>query len=246
MVRLFTDGARLKGAGGGGSWPRLDRARRLPTRTAAWPLLSAFVGSVRLGRLARVHMVLNALKETRGGGAPLDRSPIPAEPSRQIFGDFSFESSSTAVFGASGPSLCRPSNKTSRPASTLGLRHSQWRSTRGLRGRLGVPRARLWLPRRATQADSPERSLAGGRSEASDKERGPPPPPRQSWPPTRRCRGLQRAQGPSASAPQCPATLGLLGPAGRSGGNREARCDRSATRPRVCTDFCGRDQLEAM
>lgn len=60
-------------------------------------------------------MVLNALKETRGGGAPLDRSPIPAEPSRQIFGDFSFESSSTAVFGASGPSLCRPSNKTSHP-----------------------------------------------------------------------------------------------------------------------------------
>lgn len=89
--------------------------RRLPARTAAWPLLSAFVGSVWLGRSAGVHMVLNALKETRGDGAPLDRSPIPAEPSRQIFGDFSFESSSTAVFGASGPSLCRPSNKTSRP-----------------------------------------------------------------------------------------------------------------------------------
>lgn len=102
-----------------------------------------------------------------------------------------------------------------------------------------------------SRAGPPRLTRQSGPWQAGDRRlqirRGvPPPPPRQSWPPTRRCRGLQRAQGPSASAPQCPATLGLLGPAGRSGGNREARCDRSVTRPRVCTDFCGRDQLEAM
>lgn len=166
-------------------------------------------------------------------GCPLGRSPVSSELSRRILRDFSCSASRVTPRSCSeSPGL----RSVVIPALRLGLGCSQWRSTRGVRGRARPdgPRVRLWFPHEATQADPPERSLAGGRSEPSDKERGSPaPPPGTCWLPTWRCRRLQRAQAPSASAPQFPATPGLLGPAGGSWGkrrSREAERDRSVAR----------------
>lgn len=195
-------------------------------------------------------MVSNRIKIGGGGGSPgwEPRLVRTIEANIQRLRLLGVKSNSEVAFGASGSSLCHLQIKVVIPAFTRGgLAAVRGEAPGGVGGGGAGWRAatQLWFLCEATQADPPERPLAGGRSERSDKQRVPPP---------------RAHPGPHLAVPQAPAGTGsfcVCAPVpGRSGAPGPSRGLGGQTEkpgmtgvplsPRGHTDFCGRDQLEAM